>query len=165
MIFATSAFGANPTNKASIRVGEITLPTGTYGGVKISTTNLGYLRADFSITPLRLSPQDGKGLDFTDLNGNRVLFALDNAAPFQFASYVAISNLQDQVTYNTSLAVGTTYDFSLVIGPTTATLWWKTRTGNIKIGTISHSLTPPFDMGVGVQRSGATFSDIIVKER
>jgi hypothetical protein len=156
-----SAFAQNATNKASLRIGEITMPTnGVINNLDLSPQNLGYLRADFSITPLGLSPSDAKGLGFADSAGGAVFLALDNDAPIQFAVFNS-SQINKQITLQTNTA----YDFTLFIGPTSATAWWRTKTGIVKIGTLNHSLVPPFKLSIFTQRTGARFSDILVKEQ
>ena len=156
-----AAFAQNPTNKASVRVGEITIPTtGTITELPLSPQNLGYLRADFSVTPLDLSPSDAKGFGVIDSTGGSIYLALDNDAPIQFSVFIS-----GQINKQITLQKNTAYDFTLFVGPASATLWHRTKTSIIKIGTLNHSLVPPFRVAVFAHRTGARFTDIIVKEQ
>ena len=160
-LFSGSTSAQNATNKASVRIGEITIPTnGANNNLDLSPQNLGYLRADFSITPLDLSPSDAKGLGFADSAGGSVFLALDNDAPIQFAVFNS-----SQINKQISLQKNTAYDFTLFVGPTSATAWWRTKTGMVRIGTLNHSLVPPFKLSIFAQRTGARFSDILIKEQ
>jgi hypothetical protein len=109
---------------------------------------------------LDLSPSDAKVFAVEDGAGGSVYLALDNDAPIQFSVFMS-GQINKQIALQKNIA----YDFTLFVGPTSATLWQRTKTAIIKIGTLSHSLVPPFKIAVGTQRTGARFSDIIVKEQ
>jgi hypothetical protein len=134
-------------------------PTTTETNVVTLAASAGFGRVSLAIEPLELGATDGKGLSVTDSIGQDFFFAIGDDNPIQIYSAGAVQDYVD-----TEIVAGEEYQFIVYVLPEGVEVYGVGERGVCSLLHYPIVMVPPLQYDLQVQRTGAVFRDVVLRE-